>query len=148
MALMHGDLTDEEFIETFEEAAFAPTEFPHEAHLRMAWIYVRHFGRAGAVERATAGIRRLAAAHGHAHRYHDTMTRAWVYLIAVHVDHSPAAGFEAFLDASSDLRDRSLLLRHYTPTALSSPSARAGWVAPDSRPIPGAPSMAAQPRGA
>ena len=51
------DIADEEFINTFERAGFERTNFPHRAHLRMAWLYVRHLGVQRATEKAAAGIR-------------------------------------------------------------------------------------------
>ena len=56
------DLSDEDFIARFEIAGFGPGDFPHAAHLRMAWIYVRHLGVDRAADRAASGIRAMAEA--------------------------------------------------------------------------------------
>ncbi len=136
------ELWDEDFIADFERATFTRDGFPHRAHLRMAWIYVTRLGPEVAVERAARGVRRLAAAHGHETRYHDTMTRAWVYTVAAAVRQHPSSDFAEFLAANPDLLDRQRLLRHYSPDLLASPRARAVWLAPNLEPIPGAPPSA------
>ena len=71
------ELSDQDFLATFERAGFDRHNFPHRAHLRMAWLYVRHLGVERAVERVASGIRSLAEKHGQSSRYHDTLTRAW-----------------------------------------------------------------------
>jgi hypothetical protein len=132
-------LSDTEFITTFERAGFSSHDFPHRAHLRMAWLYVRHLGVDDAVHHASNGIRRLAQAHGHTTLYHDTLTRAWVYLVADAAASTPVADFDVFLVAHPELLDKQLLLQHYSPEVLFSTDARAHWVAPDLRAIPCAP---------
>ena len=39
---------DEIFIQSFEEAALPFEDWTHEAHLRMAWTYIKEHGREGA----------------------------------------------------------------------------------------------------
>jgi hypothetical protein len=53
--------------------------------------------------------------------------------------HSASGSFSSFIDENPRLLDKHLLLEHYTADTLMSPRARAGWVTPDLRPIPGAP---------
>jgi len=132
-------LDDDAFIATFEQGGFGGDPFPHEAHLRMAWLYVTRFGAAAAVDRAAEGIRVQAKSKGQASLYHDTMTHAWVYLVAEAGARSPSVGFTEFLTRNPQLRDRTLLLEYYSPDVLSSAEARMGWIAPDLAPIPGAP---------
>jgi len=132
-------LDDDAFIATFEQGGFGGDPFPHEAHLRMAWLYVTRFGAAAAVDRAAEGIRVQAKSKGQASLYHDTMTHAWVYLVAEAGARSPSVGFTEFLTRNPQLRDRTLLLEYYSPDVLSSAEARMGWIASDLAPIPGAP---------
>jgi hypothetical protein len=132
-------LDDDTFIAAFERGGFGGDEFPHEAHLRMAWLYVTRLGPDAAIDRAAAGIRRLAQANGRPTLYHDTLTRAWVYLVADAVTRSAAARFDDFLACNPELADKRLLLQYYSPDVLSSARARATWTAPDKAAIPGAP---------
>jgi flavin reductase (DIM6/NTAB) family NADH-FMN oxidoreductase RutF len=132
-------LDDDEFIATFERGGFGGGDFPHKAHIRMAWMYVTRVGPEAAIDRAAGGIRALAKANGQPTLYHDTLTRAWVYLVADAVTKSPSANFEEFLARNPQLLDKRLLLAYYSPDVLSSAQARATWIAPDLAPIPGAP---------
>jgi hypothetical protein len=108
--------------------------FPHKAHLRMAWLYVTRLGPEAAIERAAGGIRNLAKANGRPTLYHDTLTRAWVYLVAAAVATSSAVSFTEFLALNPRLVDKRLLLAGRTLKSTS----RAIWIAPDLAPIPGA----------
>lgn len=133
------DLPDGEFIERFEQGCLSGSNFPHRAHLRMAWLYVKDLGSEVAIDKAAQGIRNLADANGQVNLYHDTLTRAWVYLVAAAVAQSSSPTFTDFLGNHRELLDKQLLLRFYSPGLLASPEARAQWVAPDLTPIPGAP---------
>jgi hypothetical protein len=132
-------MPDDEFLATFERGEFAGDAFPHRAHLRMAWLYVTELGPDEAIQKAATGIRNLAQHNGRPGLYHETLTRAWVYVVAAGIAHSPPSSFTRFLYHSPQLLDKHLLLNHYSPDLLASPRARATWVAPDLRPIPGAP---------
>lgn len=133
------NLSDDEFIATFERGEFGGDAFPHRAHLRIAWLYVTRLAPEAAIDTVAAGIRNLAAKHGHEARYHETLTRAWVYVVAAAVAHSPRATFSSLLERNPQLLDKHLLLRHYSAALLASARARGEWVAPDVLPIPGAP---------
>jgi len=136
-------MPDDEFLATFERGEFAGGAFPHRAHLRMAWLYVTELGPDEAIQKAATGIRNLAQHNGRPGLYHETLTRAWVYVVAAGIEHSSRSSFTRFLDHSPQLLDKHLLLNHYSPDLLASPRARATWVAPDLRPIPGAPPSSA-----
>jgi hypothetical protein len=132
-------MPDAEFLAVFERGGFPGNGFPHRAHLRMAWLYVTNLGPEQAIDKAAAGIRNLAQQNGVPTLYHDTITRAWVYAVAAAIGHSSSTTFAGFMDEHPRLLDKHLLLEHYTGAVLTSPEARAAWVAPDISPIPGAP---------
>jgi hypothetical protein len=136
-------MPDDAFLATFQRGEFAGDAFPHRAHLRMAWLYVTALGSERAVQHVAAGIRNLAQHNGRPALYHDTLTRAWVYVVATTVAHHPSATFPEFIAHNPQLLDKQLLLRHYSPDVLFSARARAAWIAPDLRPIPGAPPTSA-----
>ena len=81
------------------------------------------------------GIRRTARYAGAPQKFHATVSRAWVELIAHHVEHDPTPDFDAFAAGNADLLDKRLLTRFYDSTTLASAQAKAGWVAPE-RPFP------------
>ena len=132
-------MADDEFLSTFERGDFSGSEFPHRAHLRMAWLYVTRLGTEAAIGSASSGIRNLAVRNGLTTLYHDTITRAWVYVVAAATAQSASGSFTGFIEEHPRLLDQHLLLEHYTRETLTSSQARATWVAPDVSPIPGAP---------
>lgn len=132
-------MSDDQFLATFERGEFAGDAFPHRAHLRMAWLYVTDLGPDAAIRRAADGIRNLARRNGRPALYHDTLTRAWVYLVAAAIAHHRPATFAELLARHPQLLDKQLLLLHYSRDLLTSARARATWIAPDLIPIPGAP---------
>jgi hypothetical protein len=127
----------------FEAAAIPATEWTHETHLVMGTWHVARFGPVEALERLRAGIRGLNAAHGtvdsDTRGYHETITRAYVRLIARFLQNRSAG---EPLDVSvaallaSPLAARDLLFRHYSRPVLFSVAARRGWVEPDREPLP------------
>jgi hypothetical protein len=130
-------MTDDEFLAAFEAAAIARTDWTHEAHVRMAWLYLTRYPFAEAREQVRAGIRKLNAVIGSPDGYHDTITVAFVRVIAARV--TPGEMYPAFRDRHPDLLDRTLsaLARHYSPEVLYSPEARRAFVGPDREPLPG-----------
>jgi hypothetical protein len=73
-------MTDAELVRGFEAATLA--EFPHAGHVRVAWWYVTHEPLLVAIARMRAGLQRFAAAKGKPERYHETITIAFVLLVA------------------------------------------------------------------
>jgi hypothetical protein len=135
----HGsslDLDDDAFLDMFERGIIGAQDFPHRAHVRMAWLYVQRFGAEEAGERAARGITVLAASHGHPTLYHDTLTRAWVQIVAVAVSTSRVTEFDGLIAEHPELLDKSLPLRHYSPERLWSQEARDRFVPPDVREFP------------
>ena len=130
-------LTDDALLEAFETATISAKDFHHREHVRVVWKLITTVGPDAARERFVAALIRLANAHGADQLYHETLTRAWVELIAEGAHRFPAASssFE-FLESCPELLDRSILGRHYSPELLASDSARKSWVEPDRLPIP------------
>ncbi len=127
----------------FETGAIPATEWTHETHLTVGAWHVVRFGPDGALERLRTGIRRLNAAHGtvdsDTRGYHETITRAYVRLIAAFLRARPAGeGLVGSVAAllGSPLAARDVLTRHYSRPLLFSVTARRGWVEPDLEPVP------------
>jgi hypothetical protein len=127
-------VTDDLFLEAFETGALSKEDFTHAAHVRLAWICLRRDGFLCGSTRVIAGIQAFARLHGADGLYHETVTRAWLTLIAA-ADTAQAPTFEAFLAAHPELRGR-VLDRHYDPHTLASAAARARFMAPDREPLP------------
>jgi hypothetical protein len=129
-------LTDEEFLEAFESCTLPGRLFNHADHIRLARLYVLRLGDdAGAA--AAASIRRYADHQGASHKYHETITQAWMALVAAAISQDePGDSFETFAGAHPGLFERDALYAHYSKALLASQEARAGWVPPDVAPLP------------
>ena len=110
--------------------------FGHREHIELAWTYLVRYGVDDAPDVAGSALRHLAAVHGEADRYHETLTRAWVHLVAVHWTRCDAGSFEEFIEGNAELLDRGLLGHHFSRELMGSPTARATWVEPDLRALP------------
>jgi len=129
-------LDEDEFVAAVEQARYPNGEFHHPDHIRLAWIYVRRYGPHQAEERITRTIRRFATSLGHEAKFHDTMTRAWLRLVAAAQQLTPGiVDFDSFLAKHAWLLDRSALSAFYSDARLSSEQARRQWVEPDRNPL-------------
>lgn len=125
-------MTDEQFAQTFETCKISNADFHHRDHIRLAWFYIRRYGAEAADQRIAASIRAFAAHHGKSEKYHQTMTIAWMRLVA------PAAALANFDDAVAAfprLLDKHYLREFYSDPLLASGAARQGFVEPDIRPF-------------
>ncbi len=110
--------------------------FSHREHLELVWSYLRMYPAEEAQRAVASAIRHVASAHGAPDKYHETITRCWVHLVAVHRAGSRAESFDEFISGNEGLLDRRLLDGHYSPERLSSVQARTGWTEPDRHPLP------------
>ena len=131
-------MTDEELLRAFEAGTDPPGGFHHADHVHVAWCYLRSEPLDGALERFRRKLRAFAAAHGVPERYHETITTAYVLLIADRRDAIPGATWEAFAAANGDLLvwKPSVLDRYYRTETLTREEARLRFVAPDKAPLP------------
>ena len=125
-------MTDDEFVHAFEAAILPADQFTHAAHVRVAWWYLRHHPLGEALTRFTASLKRYAAHHGATGLYHETITVAYVLLIAERLATSPNLSWLDFSAAYPELlaRQPSLLDRYYDEGTLKSPQARERYVMP------------------
>ena len=75
-------------------------------------------------------------------KYHYTVSRAWVEIVAHHAGAGPEGeDFGAFVARHPVLLDKRLLSRHYRSSTLAAPAARHDWVEPDLLPFPWSPAQ-------
>ena len=125
-------MTDDELMRYFEAQQEPPGGFHHREHVRVAWVYLRRNPMPVALERFRSGLRRFAEAHGKPERYHETITTAYVLLIADRMQES-AGPWETFAASHPDLLtwSPSILDRYYRPETLKAERARREFVTPD-----------------
>jgi hypothetical protein len=117
-------------------------QFRHRQHIHLAFLAVRRYGMPDAVTRLCGWIRQLTEYERNPQKYHHTVSRAWVEIVAYHAgaDNAGAddggSSFEEFAEGNPALLDKRLLSQHYRSSTLASGPARAGWVEPDLLPFP------------
>jgi hypothetical protein len=126
------DSTDEELVRAFESRTLPPDRFDHAAHVRVAWCYLRTYSLGAAIDRFREGIQAFAAAHGATAKYHETMTVAYLLLIAERLYDSTTLTWDEFAARHPELLAKTpLVLRYYTEATLQSDRARQAVVMPD-----------------
>ena len=85
-------------------------QFRHRQHINLAFYAVRRYGMPDAVGTICGWIRQIAAYERAPQKYHHTVSRAWVELVAHHVAADPdCADFDVFADRNPALLDKRLL---------------------------------------
>jgi hypothetical protein len=131
-------MSDDEFLSDFEAATLPPERWTHEAHIRYAWLQLTAHAYPIALHRVRQGIRHYNAAHGKAGAYHDTITCAFVRLIASAMDATTCWTFQEFRRLHPELFDpyESVLLKYYSKATLLSDAARESFVEGDVARLP------------
>src|SRR5689334_8836317 len=125
-------LSDEELVRAFEATTLAGDQFDHEAHVRVGWWYLRHLPIGIAIDKFQRGIRAFAAAQGAPHKYHETITIAYMLLIAERLSGIERLDWAAFAARFPELLEKSppLVSKYYAPEVLTSDRARGAFVMP------------------
>jgi hypothetical protein len=128
-------MSDEELISAFESTDLPAGQFTHVAHVRVAWWYLRHAPLPEALLRFITALRRYATSLGEAGKYHETITIAYMLLIAERLDGAAHLAWPEFAARNPDLlvRTPSILSTYYSDAVLSSARARRSFVMPDKR---------------
>ena len=121
---------------TAELAAFLHDEinardFRHADHVRMAFeVLARHpFLEAAAA--VSVALKAMARRAGNAGAYHETITLAFLAVIAERRAAAKFEDYDAFAAANPDLLDKRVLARWYGPDKLRTEVARRMFVLPD-----------------
>ncbi len=130
--LATAHLGDDEFLEAFHSCRLRTSEFRHADHLRLAWLHLAREPFDTALNSVRGGIQAFAKHHNLSGLYHETITTAWVHLLATHHENS----FAEFLTVNESLLNASLLHRFWTPAILAGLEARGSWVPPDRQELP------------
>lgn len=131
-------MQDEQFVAAFERGGLSGGEFTHAGHVRVAWWYLKRYDFTEALERFRTALRRFAAAQGAAGRYHETITVAYLLIIAGRLDETPELSWVEFAGRHADVLSRTppILARYYTNETLQSERAKGTFVRPDREELP------------
>lgn len=117
----------------FENCTLPRESWTHRAHLSVALWYLFHFPREEATGRIRNGIQRYNESLGIGTGYHETMTLAWIEILAGFLQESSAvANLEELVErATVRFGIANYLLQIFSRDRLFSELARREWVEPD-----------------
>jgi hypothetical protein len=121
----------------FVRGEIPASEFPHREHLRMAFEMLRRHDFAETVLHYSRALRTMTQRAGKPEAFHQTVTIAFLALIAERMESSPTVDFAAFVRANPDLDEKSVLARWYRPERLGSDAARRTFLLPEPAPAGG-----------
>ena len=126
-------MTETVLLQRFVDTTLPAGDFHHQQHVQVAWLFVQKHGMPAALGEFTAAIKRFADAKGATGLYHETITWAFLLLIADRQARNPTATWQAFEGANPDLLvwKPSILERYYSKELLASDLARRAFVMPD-----------------
>jgi hypothetical protein len=104
-------------------------DFAHSEHLRMGFEMLRRHSFPESAVHYSRALREMTARVGKSQAYHETITIAFLALIAERMD--GVSDFESFASRNADLFDRRILARWYRPERLQSERARRTFMLPD-----------------
>lgn len=127
-------MTEDEWMEQFEECTLPNGSFHHADHVRMAFLYLRKYPPLEALSRFSSALMRFAAAHGKPDLYNETITWAFLLLIRERIARTnPSQTWAEFSAGNLDLlrRDDHVLKKYYRPETLHSALAKSIFLFPD-----------------
>jgi hypothetical protein len=129
----HYQLSDSELASQFEELTLTPSSLTHEAHIRLAWFYIKTLGLKAASQKLCERIQMFDRALDKGTKYHKTVTIAFAELIAKREDQETTEDFRTFIQQNNDLLTdyKQLLAQHYSYDLFQDRKARMIYVSPD-----------------
>jgi hypothetical protein len=125
------DETLSDALRTFLRGETDPRSFHHADHVRMAFeILSHHTNFVDAAAAYASSLRKIVANAGNPGAYHETITLAFLSLIAERLAVRSYDSFERFAAGNADLLDKKVLERWYGADRLGSPVARATFILP------------------
>lgn len=106
-------------------------EFRHRDHVRVAYEMLKRHDFPETVLLYSRTLRAMAQRAGRPEAFHQTVTIAFLALIAERMDAAQADDFAAFAQANPDLLEKTLLTRWYGAERLASKAARRTFLLPD-----------------
>lgn len=115
----------------FVRAEIPAADFPHREHVRMAFEMLRRHDFPETVLHYSRALRSMAEKAGKPQAFHQTVTIAFLSLIAERMEAASTDDFAAFVRANPDLLEKAVLSRWYRPERLASAAARRTFLLPD-----------------
>ena len=117
----------------FEAGQIDPAQFPHREHVRVSYELLERHPFPEALLHLARGLRGLAVKAGQPEVYHETITTAFLALIAERRLSGRFVDWDDFARRNPDLFRKELLDEFYEPALLRSPVARRAFILPRRR---------------
>ncbi len=133
----HFELNDTQFEQQFKSCELDPTLFNHEAHLRMASIYIREYGHDVAIKNVCDQLAAYVSHLGAHDKYNTTLTVAAVKAVYHFMQKSEANDFIGFITEFPQLKFefKRLMQSHYDFDIFNSKKARKTFLEPNLLPF-------------
>jgi len=118
-------------LERFLRGEVELAAFPHREHVRMGFELLRRHDFAAAALHYSRALQAMTAKAGKPQAFHQTITLAFLSLIAERLDCARFGDFDSFACANADLLEKSALSRWYRSERLASEAARRTFLLPD-----------------
>lgn len=133
----HFSLSDAEFKRQFQNGSLDPILFGHEAHLRLAWIHIHHYGLEIAIDTVCTQLFTYVVQLGNKDKYNKTLTIAAIKAVHHFMQKSVSAHFMAFMQEFPRLKYhfKDLMDCHYGFDIFNSKEAKSTFLGPDKLPF-------------
>lgn len=121
-------------LERFMRGELDATGFAHREHVRMGFEMLRRYDFVETAFHYSRSLQTMLAKVGKPHAFHQTVTIAFLSLIAERIDCGDYVDFDAFARANADLLDKSALAGRYSSERLATAAARRTFLLPG--PVP------------
>ena len=115
----------------FVRGEIDPADFPHREHVRMAFEMLWRHPFAETALHFSRALRAMTAKAGRPQTYHETITIAFLSLVAERLESTGISDFAAFERANPDILDKAALARWYRPERLQTDAARRTFLLPE-----------------
>ena len=137
-------MSDDEFLNAFEQLGLPFEQWTHRAHVKIAWIYLNRNPFDEALRKMRTGIQAFNARHKVQETatsgYNETTTRAFLHLIAAtmcaYAATHPTVSADAFCDTHPQLMNKHALRLFYSPQRRMHPLAKTQFIEPDLTALP------------
>ena len=129
----HFNLTDSEFEAQFNNCELDPSDFTHEAHLRLAWIHISKYGIEKAENNVQHQLKKFVKFVGAEGKYNLTLTVAAIKAVYHFMLKSKSDNFEDFIAEFPRLKYnfKDIMESHYGFDIFKSEKAKKIFIEPD-----------------
>lgn len=129
----HFKLSDFDFEKMFNSCELNPSDFTHEAHLRLAWININKYGIEQAEKNIQNGLQKYVEFVGAKDKYNTTLTLAATKAVYHFMLKSKSDSFKNFIMEFPRLKHnfKDLMACHYGFDIYNSDKAKMEFLEPD-----------------